>query len=441
MLHNSSMGERIKVVWICHLSNSMIRAQIHTKISIVEHIIRCFLRKKRSVAMSDLAQWNSQGISVIEKINDIELHIVSPYQLLSNELTEFESNGVFYHFFRNQTDSLLEFIKRNIVKGYHCNYKKNTKCILELLDRIKPDVIHLIGVENLHYALSILNYNGTTPIIAQLQTLVNDPNVETQYMSDLSHYIYMARLEKSILRKVDYIGTPELRYKELIIRNVCESAVLINTQLAISEPINKSIEDKKFDFVYFAANINKACDLAIEAFSIAYKINPTITLDIIGKYDNDFKKNIDKRILELGISHAITFEGMLSTHEDVIRQVRLARFALLPLKIDIISGTIRESMANGIPVITTITSGTPKLNENRVSALMSLIGDHEGMAVNMLRLLSDEKFAEKIKENAFITYNETIVGNDTTILKWVKAYHVILDNYYRGMAIPDDLLL
>ena len=41
-----------------------------------------------------------------------------------------------------------------------------------------------------------------------------------------------------------------------------------------------------------------------------------------------------------GIKDAVTFEGMLPTHDDVIAQIRKSRFALLPLRIDLTSGTI-----------------------------------------------------------------------------------------------------
>ena len=51
-------------------------------------------------------------------------------------------------------------------------------------------------------------------------------------------------------------------------------------------------------------------------------------------------------------------------------------------------------MAYGLPVITTITPGTPKLNDNRESVLLSPIGNHQAMADNMIKLLENKDLVE-----------------------------------------------
>ena len=105
------------------------------------------------------------------------------------------------------------------------------------------------------------------------------------------------------------------------------------------------------------------------------------------------------------ITKNVIFCGPLPTHDDVIKQIRKSRFAILPLKIDLISGTIREAMANGLPVVTTITPATPKLNETRESVLLSEKGDFKAMAENMLWLINDNEVAIKLKKNSFVLSN------------------------------------
>ena len=68
-----------------------------------------------------------------------------------------------------------------------------------------------------------------------------------------------------------------------------------------------------------------------------------------------------------------------------------------------ISGTIREAMACGLPVVTTRTPETPSLNKDRESVLISDMGDFKGMADNMIRLVDDNIFAEQIRKNGIQT--------------------------------------
>ena len=144
-------------------------------------------------------------------------------------------------------------------------------------------------------------------------------------------------------------------------------------------------------------------------------------MDIVGSGSTDFVEQLHRRILELNLANNVVFEGRLATHEDVITQIRKARFALLPLKIDLISGTIREAMANGLPVVTTVTPATPSLNEKRESVLLSQQGDYDAMALNMCKLLEDEELAKRISDNALLTSSES--SSNTELMNgWKKVY-------------------
>ena len=139
------------------------------------------------------------------------------------------------------------------------------------------------------------------------------------------------------------------------------------------------------------------------------------------------KERLEKRINELGIADSITFEGKLPTHEDVICQIRKSRFALLPLKIDLVSGTIREAHANGLPVVTTITPATPDLNKKYETVLLSKTGDHAAMANNMLRLVKDPEYAEMLRKNGLHLASER-VSNREIVQKWIECYKECVNN-------------
>ena len=82
-------------------------------------------------------------------------------------------------------------------------------------------------------------------------------------------------------------------------------------------------------------------------------------------------------------------------------------------------------MANGLPVVTTITPATPDLNNNRESVLLSEKGDFVAMAENMCKLLSDSELVSQLQQNAIVTLNEQY-NNSATMQEWRNIYKNIL---------------
>ena len=62
------------------------------------------------------------------------------------------------------------------------------------------------------------------------------------------------------------------------------------------------------------------------------------------------------------------------------------------------------------------------------------------MADNMIKLVRDSAFAEKIKNNAAITHTESL-SNSQIMLKWIEAYLAVVDKQKNGSKIPDNILL
>jgi glycosyltransferase involved in cell wall biosynthesis len=427
---------KLKIVWICHFSNELVRKHLNEGVGLLESVVRKMML--RPIKVYDFAQWNTSAIREFEKFaDDVELHVISPGYFMKDNESTFDENRIHYYFFKDKRSLFDKIINKFFSRKPL--YKKNRAYIKNKIAEIKPDLVHVIGIENPNYSLAALDIPETIPQLAQLQTLMIDPDFKSNYPISEKMYEYRAGIERKILEKSNYIGTIVKKFIAYINSNVKIKHPILSTTLALTEPVDFSYEKKEFDFVYFSLNISKAADFAIEAFAIACKEKPSMTLDIVGEYSTAFKAQLDSRIVELGIEKNVFFEGKQATHDDVIRQIKKSRFALLPLKIDLISGTVRESMASGLPVVTTITPDTPKLNAKRESVLLSPIGDHKAMAENMLKLLNDEAYAKKIQENAGITASER-ANNEQVIRKWIAAYLACIENFKNGTPIPQELL-
>lgn len=423
--------DKIKVVWICHLSNPMIRQNLKfckwTPVAICKRLLG------RS-GYYDFAAWNTNGIKEFEKFSDVELHIVAPHYGICG-VQEFEKSGVYYHFFHTEDDSLFSYFERIVLHKVRTSYEKNTKTILSLIDNIKPDLVHLIGAENPYYSESALSIPKDIPLITTLQTLMIDPQFKKNYPLPEDSYEYRSCVEKAVIKRSDYIGSKVEHFRAIIEKEIGEVNFL-DINLAVGEDVHIEDCEKKYDFVYFAANISKAIDYALEAFAIAKRRHNDITLHVIGGYDSGLMKDIKRQMKRLGLGDGIDFTGKLPTYDDVIAEIKKARFALLPLKIDLISGTIRESMANGLPVVTTITPATPKLNYKRNCVLLSEKGDFEAMANNICRLLEEPDLVEELRKNSVVTLSEKY-DNKSAMEAWRQSYYRIVDNKGVGNVICD----
>lgn len=429
------MERKIKVAWICDFSNKEVREHLKYNHDYGEDILRRMLNKPYKV---DYARWITNGIKQFEKQNEVELHIISPCLNLKPYLQEFDFNGIKYHFFNS--DSYLSLFQKCILRKKIDNtHTQNRQYIKDIIERVIPDIIHLVGAENPQYSMAGLDVDTRRfPLIVGLQTLLSAPGFLENYPMSKTSYEYKSNIERKVISRSTYLMSTIPSFKRDVWHGIKENAVFLNSKLFVGENINIEPCEKKYDFEYNAVNINKAVDLAIESFALAVKQCPKLTLHIVGGYSFSYKKEVDRRIEELGLSNNVSFTGSLPTHGDVIKEIRKARFALLPVKVDYVAGTIREAMANGLPVISTITDGTPTLNLERQSILLSPIGDHHALADNIIKLIESKVLQDKMRENAYKTCEE-LYGNRKILEEHLKIYNAVYLNKTKGIPIPDDL--
>ena len=151
-------------------------------------------------------------------------------------------------------------------------------------------------------------------------------------------------------------------------------------------------------------------------------------------------EKILERIEELGLRDNIIFHDFFPQQVDMLNYVHQARFALLPVKLDYISCTILQALEMEMPVVTHITSGTPSINKDRETVLLSDIGDFQETANNMLRLLKEPELAKKLAQNGLMYMQKHHEKAKKSVEQRVKQYRAVIDNYNYGTPIPDELL-
>lgn len=418
-------SKKIKVVWVCSFMNQIIREHIPFKIPFYEKIIRKLFHLRSDNNDTDYAIWDTNAILEASKRADLDVYVIFPLYHVRKKCIKFDYSNVHYLGYKSEDDFFfIRILNRCGLKNY--KYLYNGCQINRLIKIVNPDIVHVFGAENFQYSNAVHVISKRYPIIVQLQTLLNDPVFRGNYVYSDNELEHRCKIERQILKRADYIGVRNDKYRN-IIKSFINNPNFLDTSLAVAPMIQKS-EDAIYDCVYFSANINKAFDDALEVLGILKKKMPEIKCVIIGNYDSQYKIRIDYRISELNLNENLFFLGSLPSHEDVINNVLKAKVALLPLKVDLISSTIREAMACGIPVVTTITDGTPVLNEEYKTVLLSEKGDYDDMANNVYNLLNDKGLYELLSENS-LKYILDHFSNQKIVEDWVVNYKSIIAKY------------
>ncbi len=427
--------DKLRVALICHVSNETIRSHVSLKKYPLWKIIK-FLKGKPT-NYRDYSIWNTLLFKEFEHINDIELHAVIPHPDMVYEKQSFEYKGIYYHCFRQDLEMFSHFLGTN-KKSIFEQYQHNTRSIIQIVNELNPDMVVMMGAEGPFFNLSGLEIDTRKiPFLLVLQTAMSDPDFMKLYPISESSYKARCECEQALFRHTHYIATGCEWYRQ-IVRIYNNDAIFTNFHFCTPIYQIPTANKKEYDFSYWAANINKAGDDAIEAFALAHKKNPALTLNMVGGYTAEFKNHLDNRMRELGIENSVHFSGFLPSHKDALVEVTKAKYALVPIKIDIISSTIREAMIFGLPVVTFITHGTPHLNDERETVLLSKIGDYEDMANNMLRVSSDNILADRLVENGR-WYCKHFFDNKRGARIVADIWHAVYENFHYGTLIPDKL--
>jgi glycosyltransferase involved in cell wall biosynthesis len=428
------MTQKLKVVWICHFSNQEIRDMIPlSKMTIFSYIKRIIGRGK--FVYTDFAPWVNNLIKEFENFEDVELHIIAPHSGLKCKTFETKLNGLHYHFFQHDYPFPFDKITYKLYRKKKEKFYRNRKFVKQFIRKIKPDIINLVGTENPYYSITALDIKNI-PVYVSAQTVYTNPLRKTYSNSCLQ---LNWDIELKIHKKEQYYGCQGRMHHDLILKNN-PKAIIFKMLFPIEVPKNVNIMPNQFDFVFFAGiSKQKGIEDLIEALSMVKEVNHDVSLNIVGGCSDSYMNLLLDKIHDLKLSKNIVFNSYFPLHSDMHQHIVQSRYAVLPVKLDVIPGSIIEAILLDLPVVTYKTSGTPYLNREKESVLISDIGDIQGLATNMLRLLKDENFAKSIARNAKQYVLETF-NNANSAKRLLADYKAVINNYHNNTTIPKELL-
>jgi glycosyltransferase involved in cell wall biosynthesis len=425
--------KKTRVAFVTNFSNSEVRSKLNlSKKSILYNVVRrvLLLPKKKKYGAGDLAPWISLYIKEFKKRNNIDLHVISVHSDMRCFYQKFEIDGVKYYFINNTISNAFKYLFKSEYIWKRMNL--TNKIAHMFLKKINPDIIDCIGIEGGHFSLNIKNI----PIYVSLQTIGIDKPTNGNRMLEKNIYV-----ENEILKNEKYFGCIGAN-QSTPLRKINSKAIIFKHLFPVTVPEKDDLIKKIYDFVFFALDIspNKGADELLKASSIIKKTNPDIKINFVGKLNPNFSESFFEMIEKYDLINNITITPFFLKQSDMHKHIQKSRIAVLPIKYDIIPGTVIESMFLRIPVITNKTTGTPFLNSERECVLLNDIGDYESLAEKMKKLLREKDYAELLAENSY-RFIKRKYNNSSFCDKLLDDYQAVINHFKNNEAISDSLLL
>jgi glycosyltransferase involved in cell wall biosynthesis len=400
------ISKKIKVAWFSSLDVNYLRKNSPLFI--------------KNYTPNILAPWIDLSLNEFKKRDDVELHVIAAFYKLTRDC-HFIEDGIHYHLI---TQKVPLFHKTYpVIFQKLTNYWILRKKVDSLLNKIKPDLIHMHGSD---IDLSVCTINSKYPVLLTPSTFITHLVEFAQNNYDL----HRLKREEKVLASVQNFGI-RANFMREVIRKYNDKAHFYWHHYPINKPTisAKNFPVKDADIV-FAARLNKNKgieDLLYSLKKIMVDYQTNITLKIVGDEGiPSYKAHILNLIKDLELSDNVRFLGRMNSQEKLFEEIAKAKINVLPTHFEMIPGTILESMLIGTPVITYPVGGIPDLNLDEERVLFADKGNIDDLSSKILGLLSD-KIKMEILTSRSLRYVTEYYDNEKAIDDMILAYKSILN--------------
>lgn len=422
------MDRKIKVVLLCHYWSDEMAEMVG-----------------RRHYFQELSPWIQETLNGFKNKEDVELHVVAP-NFASNTYLTCIKDGIHFHFYHYSPTwiSVLAapfiklFVKHletykiaerlaNTLTGFKTP-ANNAEKIIKL---INPDIIHLYGSENPDYAAPAIKVMDRYPMLltAQGYVCLQTPN---EMFLEKKFYEYRVEYERIINNAVKYmtvtkhISLDDFKNNEMHYFGSCEKLYYVTAITKVPQ-VDASCVEKKYDLVYYARiDKNKGIEDLIDVVELLRKNGRDLKTHVIGPGSEVYVAKLKEKIKGKKLNDIIEFAGFIEKHEDVYKHASQARVMVLPTHNDGIPNTIREAMFMKLPVVANNVGGIPRFNERRHCIHLVELGDMEGLADGICKVLDNEDYRKKLVINAYQEANE-VYSPDGVYEQTISAYKNVVE--------------
>jgi len=316
--------------------------------------------------------------------------------------------------------------------------------IQQIVNEVKPDVIHIWGTESYWGLLTargylkgnvILEIQGLKFVIEKyiysglssldifrcfglkelLKPSVSLPGVKSSFRQ-------WGKFEKEMLMKHHIIST-QSNWVRTYVKNLNPFAQVFNTTILLR---NDFLEANKWEmescvpyqiFTSTSSSISyKGLHILFDAVAILKLRFPKIRLCIAGSIksgirQDGYSKWLQRKAKKLGILENIFWLGSLNAH-NIVNQMYNANVVVVPSFVESYCLALEEALMVGVPTVVSFAGAMPELAVHEKTALFFPPGD-AAMCANAIEIFfEDKEYANTISQNA---YNEKVVKKELNI--------------------------
>lgn len=308
--------------------------------------------------------------------------------------------------------------------------------IKKVADEVNPDLIHVWGTENywglltarrflktsslleiqgLKYECANVYYGGLSLIaLARYMGLLEILRPGSSLILGKLRFKRWGKFEKEMILKHKYISTQSDWVRTHIRRlkpdgNLFETGIMLRNEFYNAQPwLIKKAMDSSVPSVFASTSGSvpyKGLHVLMKAIGILKKKYPKIVLNIAGNIQKKgIRKDCYTRFLQaesrrLRIIDNIHFLGPLDAN-GIIQQLYKSSVVAIPSFIETYSLALAEAMFLGVPAVASYAGAMPELARDGESVLFFPIGDAVSCAMQIDKLLSDQKLAGHLSQNA-----------------------------------------
>jgi len=293
------------------------------------------------------------------------------------------------HLYLNQ--NCIETSKNTHLKRIKA-YRQREQFYLKLVKEIKPDVVFTMfskmALLSFKYKKEKEFKDKKTVFISSERCNPKAPGV-TFSRKVLTHY--------ASLNCDGYIFQTE-RVKKYFLKKAQQKGIVIHNSVSNPElkniPNNRSFENTITTMGRLTNQ--KGHDVMIKAFSKVCDKIPEYNLHIYG--EGKERKNLENLIQSLNLENRVFLMG---NDAKAILKVANSKLFLLTSRFEGMPNALMEAMACGIPCISTdCDMGPSELICHKENGILTKVDDVEGIANEILNVLTNEEYAEKLGKNA-----------------------------------------
>jgi glycosyltransferase involved in cell wall biosynthesis len=151
----------------------------------------------------------------------------------------------------------------------------------------------------------------------------------------------------------------------------------------------------------------KNFDVLIKAFGLLlgriqnkeFRIQNEHMLKLVIVGDGPERGRLERLVKELKVENQVKFAGRMDK-EDAWRVIKESRVLVLPSSYEGMSHVLLESMALGTPVVASDIKANREMVKDGETGLLFSLGDEEGLAECLMRVLKGERLRKRLARNA-----------------------------------------